>query len=65
MHDFDLVHGVQANDCLDEDLPDLTLFNVCLLLLVLTDLLKDITVVSQFHNNAKNKRLRNGWIDLP
>ena len=45
MHHLDLVHGLQAAHRLDEDLPDLALFDVSLLFFVVTNLLENVTVV--------------------
>lgn len=58
MHDLDLVHGLQASHCLDENLPDLALLDVRLLLLVLHNFLEHITVVGQLHDNTTTIKSR-------
>jgi hypothetical protein len=46
------VHSLQSSDCLNEDLPDLSLFNISFHLLVIAYFLKDVSVISQLHNYA-------------
>ena len=43
----------QSADDLDEDVPDFLLFDVGLSLLVVTDFLEHISIVSIFHNQAQ------------
>ena len=53
VQDLAAVEGKESTDNLDEDVPNLLLFNVSLSFLVVTDLLEDISVVSIFHNQAE------------
>ena len=52
MHNLDFVHRIQPSDCLDEYLPDLTFFDIRFVFFVLANLLKDVSVVGQFHDDA-------------
>lgn len=52
MEDFHLMQGLEAANYLNEYFPDLILRNVLLLLLVLGDLLKQVSIVRVFHYNA-------------
>ena len=49
VQDLTAVEGAQATDNLDEDIPDLFLLDVGLTLLVVTDFLEDIAIVSVLH----------------
>ena len=53
VQDLAAVEGKESTDNLDEDVPDLLLFDVSLSLLVVTDLLEDISIVSVLHNQAE------------
>ena len=50
--DLTAVEGTQATDDLDKDVPDLLLFDVGFALLVVTDFLEYISIVSVLHNKA-------------
>ena len=52
MQDFTLVKYLEASDDLDKDVPNLLLLNVGLSLLVVTDLLKYVSVVCILHHKA-------------
>ena len=52
MKDLTAVEGTQATDDLDKDVPDLLLFDVGFALLVVTDFLEYISIVSVLHNKA-------------
>ena len=45
MHYFDFVHGIQAAHSLNKDLPNLPLFDVRFVLLMLTYFLEHVAVV--------------------
>jgi len=47
------VHGLQAPDRLNKNLPDLPFLDVRFDLFVVTNFLKYVAVVSQFHYDAK------------
>jgi len=55
VHNFDLVHGLKTSYGLNKDLPDLPFFDICLFLFMLADFLKDVSVVSKFHNDTLQK----------
>ena len=52
VQDFALVKYLEASDDLDEDVPDLLLFDVGFSLLVVTDLLKYVSVICILHHQA-------------
>ena len=45
-----LVESLQTSYNLNKNVPDLLLFDVCLTLLIIADLLKDVTIVSILHH---------------
>jgi hypothetical protein len=53
MKDLQIVQGFQTSHCLNENLPDDFLLEQTSLLLILTDFLKYITIISIFHDDAK------------
>ena len=53
MHDLDLVHGLQSAQRLNQNLPNLPLFDVGLHLLVIANLLEHVAVVGQLHDDAE------------
>ena len=48
-----LVESFQASYNLNKNVPDLLLFDVCLTLLIIADLLKDVAIVSILHHKTK------------
>jgi len=63
MENVDLVQRLQALDHLYEDPPDFLLLEIGLLLLVLGDLLKEVSVVSVLHDNAKMRKAKTNAIN--
>ena len=47
-----IMQRFETSNNLDEDLPDLLFRNVLLHFLVLSDLLEEVTVVGEFHDDA-------------
>lgn len=52
MEDVEVVQCLQSQHCLDEDAPDLALLEQFLPLLVLHDLLIQIPIVGELHDDA-------------
>lgn len=61
VHDLNFVHWVESSHNLNKDLPNLSFFDVGFVLFMVTDLLKDVSVVCQFHNNAKTHLIKKWW----
>jgi len=55
MQNPSLVESVEATDDLNEDVPDLLLLEVGLSLLIVTDLLKYVAVISILHDQAQSR----------
>ena len=53
VHDLNLVHRMQTTHSLNENLPDLPLFDVGFLFLVVANFLKYVAVIGQLHYNAE------------
>lgn len=53
MQNFSVVECPESADYLDEDVPDLLLLDVGFSLLVITDFLENIAVVSVLHDEAQ------------
>ena len=54
MKDEDFMKTAEAADHLNEDFPDIVLLEQCVVLLMLTYLLKEITIVRILHDNTIN-----------
>jgi hypothetical protein len=52
VHDVEVVHGLQAADDLNKDAPNILLGESRLLLLMLRDLLEQITVICILHDDT-------------
>ena len=52
MENVHIVKGFETFHNLDEDAPDVILSEVCLLLLMLSDFLEEISIVCILHHNA-------------
>ena len=52
MKDVEFVESPQADGHLKEDAPDLVLAEAAVVLLVLADLLKEVSVVREFHDQT-------------
>ena len=60
-----LVESFQASYNLNENVPDLFLFDVCLTLLIIADLLKDVAIISILHHKTKTwSRLVNKCVSI-
>ena len=55
MQDRQLVEGLEPADYLDDDFPDVLLFNELLLILTFTNSLKYVAIISKLHHNAVQK----------
>ena len=55
MEDIEFVKGSQPYDDLDEDGPDLGLGEVGVVLLVLADLLEEVAIVRELHDQTKGR----------
>jgi hypothetical protein len=53
MHDLPHVESSQAPHNLNEDIPNFLLFYVCLPLLVVTDLLIEISIICKLHDQTQ------------
>ena len=55
MQNLAFVENLEAPDDLDKDIPDFLFLDVGLSFLVVTDLLKDVSVVGILHDETKSK----------
>lgn len=59
------MEGLEASHDLDKDVPNFLLFDVSLSLLITTNLLEDISVVSVLHHKATERRGQSNGLYLP
>ena len=57
MHYLYFVHWLKTTHSLDENLPNLSFFDICLVFLVLANLLEDITIIGQLHDITEWKNI--------